>query len=200
MIPKHYSAHSAGPSSGQLLNMLLQRQTGGSREPWGHSSWCPRVHCNTIKMHVSFTPMPAPSLCHFSGRWDFRGEQKHFNDSRGDTWRDPGRQQDEVMGCRPGTIRYSVFYIVCVMQMSPVWKGRVWMWYYKLKKGQKVGKIMLSGKERKLKSEFLDISCWLNKAPTNHDSSSVSRPHWGHSECFVKILAWCQRFGTWGVI
>lgn len=27
----------------------LHRQTGGSREPWGHSVRCPMVHCNTIK-------------------------------------------------------------------------------------------------------------------------------------------------------
>lgn len=59
---KHYSAHSAGPSSRRATApptrvLLLRRQTGGSREPWGRSSWWPRgPHCNTIKMYVSFIP------------------------------------------------------------------------------------------------------------------------------------------------
>lgn len=93
--------------------MLLVRQTGGSREPWGHSSWC--LRSNTIKMYVSFIPMPAPSLCHFSGPPDFRGEQNHFNESSSDTKCRRTPRWGDGMQAWDNTVQHFL-YIICTMQ------------------------------------------------------------------------------------
>lgn len=43
--------------------------------------------------------LPAPSLCHWTGRPEFRGEQNQFADSSSE-------DADEMMGCRPRSVTY----------------------------------------------------------------------------------------------
>ena len=75
-------------------------------------------HCNTIKMYVSFIPVPAPSLCHFSGRPDFqRGAKSTSTTGSGDTKRKKRRGTPgwRGMGCRArdNTVEHVLYHLCC---------------------------------------------------------------------------------------
>lgn len=62
--------------SQHILQISLQTRSSSDRQVAADSHEAapaggPGVHCNTIKMYL-FYSMPLPSLCHFSGRPDFR--------------------------------------------------------------------------------------------------------------------------------
>lgn len=150
--------------------MLLIRQTGGSREPWGHSSWC--LGSATIKTYVSFIPMPAPSLCHIPGPPDFRRELNHSSDCGSGTKcrTTPGR--GEGIWARDKTVQHFLHIILCHANVCCA----------QCERGTREGCDSVwhrTGKKAK--------NCYPGKGQQANKSSPswlfvcVSRPHWGHS-------------------
>lgn len=166
-------------------NMLLIKQTGGSREPWGHSSWC--LESYIIKMYVSFIQMPAPSLCHMSGPPDFRREQNHSSDCGSDTKKRTTPGWSEGIWAWDTTVQFFLHIILypCKRLLCLMWTGnmrRVWFCVtLHREKGQKT------------------VTLVKDNRPINHlhhDSLSVCLAHTGDTAnvllrflCGVSILA-----------
>lgn len=56
LIPLHYSAHCAGLAAKRLLMCSLRNRQVAAESHEAAAANAPGVHCNTIKMYVSFIP------------------------------------------------------------------------------------------------------------------------------------------------
>lgn len=165
--------------------MLLIRQTGGSREPWGHSSWC--LCSSAIKMYVFYSDASSIFVSHLRTSrfqkgakplqrlWQWHKVQDDTRVKRGDL----GLGQD-------GTVLFAYHFVPCKPLLCLMWKGnirRVWFCVtLHREKGQKTA-----------------VTLVKDNRPINHlhhDSLSLCLAHTGDTAnvllrflCGVSILA-----------